>query len=65
METEAILDRINQREKDIENLNELIKQAEKENNERKVQRYNDEKIVLRQEVNTLLNKCKIIYANVS
>lgn len=65
METEAILDRINQREKDIENLNELIKQAEKENNERKVQRYNDEKIVLRQEVNTLLNKCKIIYENVS
>ncbi len=58
METEAILDRINQREKDIQNLNELIKQAEKENNERKVQRYNDEKIVLRQEVNTLLNKCK-------
>eukprot|EP01040_Poterioochromonas_malhamensis_P005221 gene5221-5597_t len=57
METEAILDRINQREKEIDNLNELIKQAEKENNERKVQRYNDEKIVLRQEVNTLLNKC--------
>ncbi len=63
MNSNEILQRIQLKEKEIEKLNSLIIEAEKRNDhhsdEKKIQHYKEEKLILRQEINTLLTKCKL------
>lgn len=58
MDLDELKEKIRLREKEIQLLDDSLLQAERANDEKKVQRLNDQKLAARQELNTLMTKRK-------